>query len=558
MKPHAPFESTDDPDVLVIGAGPAGIALSLKTAGAGLKTVLVESGGPGREDFPQTLADTPHYDPVRHAPMTDATRRQLGGASVIWGGRIVPYDPVDFDHRPYVSGPDWPVTYDAVRHYFTEASRLCFSGEPTFSAHEIPQIRDATLVPGLPDGDVLTSSLERWSLPTDFGREYGSVLRSSPCLKLVTGLTAVEVVTGETGRDVRCIRARRQDGGEEILRARSYVLACGGLETTRLLLASDRHHVAGIGNHSDKLGRFYMGHISGKIANVQFTTDPRRTKYGYARDADGVYLRHRFSIARDVQHRERITNVVGWLANPPIADPSHGSGVLSFAYLALSSPLFGRYFVADAIRKANVGTEGRKHTVQHLLNMLRDAPATAAFVPMFAVRRFMLRRRVPGFFVPSRSNCYPLHYHGEQVPNADSRVTLARDTDPLGLRRLAIDLRFSQQDVDGVLRAHELWDRHLREHRCGRLEYTYADRDSAVWEQASDGFHQAGTTRMSKHPDDGVVDSNLRVHGLSNLFVASGSVLPTASQANTTFMIVVFALRLADHLQAVIRGNVSG
>jgi choline dehydrogenase-like flavoprotein len=543
-------DAADVVDVVVIGAGPAGIALSLRTAAAGLRTVLVESGGQRRQDFPQSLADTPHYDPARHAPMTDATRRQVGGASVIWGGRIVPYDPIDFDHRGHIPGSDWPVTYDEVRPYFARASRLCYSGEPIFSSHEIPALRGETLVPGLPDADVLTTSLERWSLPTNFGREYRKELLSSPRLRLMTGVTAVEIVTAEDGRSVRFIRGRRADGSEVVLQGRCYVLACGGLETTRLLMASDRHHRAGIGNHSDKLGRFYMGHISGKIATVHFTTDPRRTLYGYSRDREGVYLRHRFSISREAQHRERLTNVVGWLANPPIADPSHGSGVLSFAYLALSSPLFGRYFVADAIRKANVGTAGRSSTWRHVLNMVLDAPATAAFIPTFAVRRFMLHRRVPGFFVRSRSNRYPLHYHGEQVPNPSSRVTLAKDTDALGLRRLVIDLQFSEQDVDGVLRSHEMWDSHLRQHRCGHLEYTVDDRSAAVWEQATDGFHQAGTTRMSRRPEDGVVDPSLRVHGISNLYVASGSVLPTSSQANTTFMIVVFALRLADHLRA--------
>lgn len=542
----------DGVDVIVIGAGPAGIALSLKTAAAGLRTVLVESGGERRQEFPQSLGDTPHFDPLRHAPMTDATRRQVGGASVIWGGRIVPYDPVDFDYRPHIAGSDWPVTYEAVRPYFAEASRLCVSGEPVFSSLEIPTLRGETLVPGLPDSDVLTTSLERWSLPTNFGREYRSALKATPGLRLVTDLTAVEVVTGSDGRQVEAIRARRPAGGEEMLRARAYVLACGGLETTRLLLASDRHHRHGLGNQSDKLGRFYMGHISGKIANVRFTTDPKKTLYGYSRDSEGVYLRHRFSISREAQHRERLPNVVAWLANPPIADPAHGSGVLSFAYLALSSPFFGKYFVADAIRKANIGSDGRKNTWKHVANMLRDASATAAFVPTFAVQRYMRRRRVPGFFVRSRSNCYPLHYHGEQVPNSESRVTLAEEADQLGLRKLVIDLQYSQQDVDGVLRAHEMWDRHLRNHDCGYLEYTVADRAAGIWEQAADGFHQAGTTRMSTRPDAGVVDPDLRVHGVSNLYIASGSVLPTSSQANTTFMIVVFALRLADHLTETI------
>ena len=62
--------------------------------------------------------------------------------------------------------------------------------------------------------------------------------------------------------------------------------------------------------------------------------------------------------------------------------------------------------------------------------------------------------------------------------------------------------------------------------------------------------HQIGLTRMSNSPRDGVVDGDLAVHGLRNLWVASTGVLPTGSQAHPTFAAVALALRLAEHLTA--------
>jgi choline dehydrogenase-like flavoprotein len=58
---------------------------------------------------------------------------------------------------------------------------------------------------------------------------------------------------------------------------------------------------------------------------------------------------------------------------------------------------------------------------------------------------------------------------------------------------------------------------------------------------------------MAARAEDGVVDEHLAVHGMSNLFVASSSAFVTSSQANPTFMIVTFALRLADRLKSVLK-----
>lgn len=549
-------------DLVVVGAGPAGIVVALEVASQGFDVVLIESGRKSFSRQVQALADAGELDPNLHAPMSIATRRQVGGASVIWGGRCVPYDPVDFDHRPHIGDARWPVSYDELTPYFQRACDWLVCGRPVFDA-ATTEVLPRSIVPGFPDGDVRASALERWSLPTNFGNEYRRKLRQSPRVRLVTGLTCTEIACSPDGSCVDHLKCKTLSGKTLTARASRYVLACGGLETTRLLLASQRPNGEPLGNHSDHLGRWYMGHVEGVVANVRFLTPAQETVYDYVRDVDGVYVRHRISMARRFQHECQLPNVVAWLANPEIADPRHGSGALSLAYLLLASPV-GRLFAPDAQRLSLTGkrvpgapygpVQSDGSIREHLLNLLRDPAATGGFIIGFGGNRLGGRRpRAPGFFIPSPINVYPLQYHGEHIPHRESRVTLTPARDSLGMPRLRIDLRFSEQDIGGVVRAHRHWDEYLRRTGLGRLEYLHDDLEQAVAERIGGGFHQIGTTRMAVRPEDGVVDRELCVHGMSNLFVASSSTFVTSGQANSTFMIVVFAVRLADHLSSLLR-----
>ena len=534
-------------DVAVVGAGPAGIVLALELAQAGYEVALIESGRLGFSKPIQTLSEVSAFDPQCHAPMAECTRRQVGGASTIWGGRCVPYDPVDFDQRDYIPDSAWPVTYEELTPYFQRACDYFLCGQAEFNLHQIPSIAQKSIVPGLPDGHVLTSTLERWSLPTNFGQEYGPALKRSRRIKLLYGLTCTEIETHEQGTQVQALVGKTLNGKTVRVQGQQYVLAGGALNTTRLLLASDRRHPGGIGNHSGLLGRFYMGHLSGEIATVQFTTTPQKTVFKFDRDPDGVYLRRRFSFSREFLHDQKLANIVAWLGVPQFADPSHRNGILSLAHLALNSPVLGRYLRTKVPRE--LGFHDTKTSPwTHGTNILKDLGNTLTFVPGFAYQRFLARRKIPALFVYSGANEYPLHYHSEQQPNPNSRVSLSDERDILGLRKLVIDLRCTPQDIDTVVRAHRYWDDHLRRYGCGQLKFLTDDLEARVLAQFRDGFHQVGTTRMAARPGEGVVDGDCRVHGMDNLFVASSSIFVTSGQANSTFMIIVLALRLSIHL----------
>ncbi|HEY9768035.1 MAG TPA: GMC oxidoreductase [Coleofasciculaceae cyanobacterium] len=542
-------KATITSDIGVVGAGPAGIVLALELAQAGYDVALLESGRLDFSEAIQNLGDANHFDPQFHAPMSESTRRQIGGTSTIWGGRCVPYDPVDFAQRNHIPNSDWPVTYEELKVYFQRACDYFLCGKSEFDLNNMSHIEQKSIVPGLPDEEVLTSTLERWSLPTNFGKEYLAQLKRSERIKLFYGLTCTEINTNDQGVRVELLRAKTLGGKNLNIKCQKYVLAGGALNNTRLLLASDRYHAGGIGNHSGLLGKFYMGHLSGDIAIAHFTTPPKETVFGFDRDSDNTYIRRRFSFAPEFLQEQELSNTVAWLGTPDFGDFSHQNGILSSAYIALSLPVLkSRLGASTAIRKAAIGNDKGIY-YRHIMNIIKDFGEILSFIPNFSYRRFVAKRKIPALFVYSAANEYPLHYYSEQVPNPDSTVSLSDETDELGMGRLNIDLRFTDRDIENVVKAHHHWDRHLRKHESGYLKYLTDDLEASVWSQAGDGFHQVGTTRMSEHPSKGVVGSNCNIHGFDDLFVASSSTFVTSGQANSTFMIVAFALRLADHLK---------
>ena len=65
--------------------------------------------------------------------------------------------------------------------------------------------------------------------------------------------------------------------------------------------------------------------------------------------------------------------------------------------------------------------------------------------------------------------------------------------------------------------------------------------------------HHIGTTRMAVSSEFGVVDSNLKVFGLSNLFISGSSVFPTSSVVNPTYTIIALSLRLGEFIRLQVK-----
>ena len=217
---------------------------------------------------------------------------------------------------------------------------------------------------------------------------------------------------------------------------------------------------------------------------------------------------------------------------------------MSVMYLAMITPVLGKRLAPPAI--ANSITKGKVTGLkQHIWNVIREFPGSLWSPASIFFRRYCLKRKLPGICLYSRANQYALHFHAEQVPDRDNRMKLADDGETLEIHYDLCD-----EDIDSVIRIHEVLDQWLRKCGCGKLEYWFPKEKlpAEIRSMSRDGIHQCGTTRIAATSDEGVVDSDLRVWGTKNLYVCSSSTFPTSGQANPTFLLGAFSVRLAHHL----------
>nr|WP_233236684.1 GMC family oxidoreductase [Bordetella sp. LUAb4] len=568
-----PSGSVLNADICIVGAGAAGITLALALMDSGLDVVLLESGGPNAEKDTQALYQGTVPDARMHSEPDRYRERRMGGSTTIWGGRCMPLDPIDFEPRGYIAHSGWPIGLDDLMPYYPRANHLCEAGDYAYTAETAFHHPIRPMIEGFDGTAFTTNTLERFSAPTDFGRRYAERLRHAPVRVIQhANLCRLDNAPAGASRDAGKEGAGKEGAGNSghgnaavgpahvrtlsgtafMVQARAYVLATGGLETARLLLASPGTSGRGLGNGNDVVGRYYMCHIAGTIGTVDLSR-AASVWHGYEVSDEGVYCRRRLALTPEAQRRLQAGNFIARLHHPRIPDPGHGSSVLSALYLA--RPVIP-YEYAKRLYGDTPGTFGL--WLKHLGNVVKGMPQAVAFMWHLLTQRKLADRKFPSIIVHPRNRRYSLDFHAEQEPNADSRVMLGTGTDALGVPRVHVDWRYTARDVATIQVALAELARELRASGVGSFEYDPAMVEMEMTRYGAYGGHHIGTARMGRDPRDSVVDTDCRVHEASNLFVAGAAVFPTSGQANPTLTIVALALRLAGHLRQVYATGATG
>lgn len=497
---------------VVVGSGAAGLFIANELVKQGHDVVVIESGGVNLGSFEASEFATVGR---RHDGIRIGRSRSLGGTTNLWGGQLVEFQAADFAPREGLSESRWPIRYEEIQPYYAKAYESL--GIPSAAQADAPVIRHFLRAePRFEDG--LELFLTRWMKSPSFAVHYQSALRG-PRLPLLLDHT----VTGFTteGPAVRAVRVIGPTGAIEHVEGDRFVLACGTIETSRLLLhAATGERCPWASNPN--LGARFQDHLGGPIASV-IPIDRRRLDEMFC---TMVWSGHKFQPKIRMSESAR-TKENGLSVHGMFLYESSVSENLVYLKQFLKAALFSR----------------RISNVRDLFTNLRACGRY--LVPL--MWKYVVDNRV---FVPSTAKI-ALIAQSEQVPLRQSRITLdPSSTASRGLPRAVLDWRLRGDEV-GALRDFALrCDRALRAAGLARLEIPerLSASHPAFLDTLRDTNHQAGGACMAESEAEGVVDRDLRVFGTENLYVAGAATFPTSSGANTTFTALAFGARLVDHL----------
>lgn len=506
-----------DTDIAIAGAGAAGITTARELIGSGRKVLLIESGGFAPEAETQALNDG-EIAGEPYSPLNEARLRCFGGTTHLWGGQCRPLDTIDFEARSWLPYSGWPLTRRNLEPYYRRAHEICELGPYLYDAEAwraaVPALLDL-------DPSKWVNRLLHFSPPTQFGNAYRRELQDASNVTALLNANLVELILNGSAKAVTELKLKSLDGKTMIVRPKVAVLACGGIENARLLLASNKIMTSGIGNMNDLVGRFFMEHPNALIAYGVPLTDIKRYAAYFSTEgmrvripAGEAAIRVKLALAEDFQQAQRLRNAaidVGW---------GHSR---SEGYLALKR-IFRSFERGEMPNRPS----------ETFLTTMSDMRGIAA-----------------GLYGQLRGRGYLwFGANVEQEPNPASRVTLDRERDALASPKPRLEWRLTDGDKEAVRTTISLLGKELA--RLG-VARTHIDgwllKEDPHWEELDIRYHHMGTTRMSDDPKAGVVDRHGRVHGIANLYVAGSSVFPTSGYANPMLTIVALAVRLADHLK---------
>lgn len=480
-------------DVCIIGSGPAGAFAAKILAKGGKKVAVIECGN---VDVDTNAADILDTEASAFASKNNICfSLQIGGTSNLWSGGLIKLDDVDLITREQFGFQGWPFSWEELNRYYSKVD-------------EYTKVQTRS-TPSDAIEDTVIYSKDFNVLRTPF--VTSALVEETENLTLLSMTIAAILNFDKSKNRIVSVEAYdKRSGKYKTIIAKKFILAAGTLSIIQILLNSIERSPRKRPPFYDNLGRYFSTHPKGDIGILHLfkplapshpmialdqSTDLTHTfQMGFSKTSllEHDVLNHSLRFVSSFHHRAG--KIFGVLQRFISSIPIFQNGKLASVVIKFGIQLFQ---VIDKIRFLS--------------------PNNNKLV-------------VRGFF--------------DQKSKASNRVVLSDKHNSLGLSLVKIEYDFNESDWKDVEAFVALFSRELEKLKIGKIDYKRPDNADFS------GIHShfIGGTRMGVSAQDSVVDKNLKVHGVDNLYISGPSTFPSFGYANPFYTIAAMSIRLAEEL----------
>jgi len=519
-----------NPEILIIGAGTAGLYLANKLMGSGLSVLVLDKGG--------LVGKRPNKNSVINLGMPYKGSYKgrsfgIGGTSTLWGGQMIPLSELDFIDRSSRGLKEWPIKHQDLVPYFENVRKSL--GLNSYNKSSQKKIKKFFFPKVYNLSEDFNLRLSQW-IPfkkRNFAKYYYKkvIHNRNTEVEVWTNALTEKIIKSEENENYKIteVLAKSPSGRVLLVKAHKVIICAGALESTRLLLEFEsRYSDKGL-RISPALGLFFSDHLSinlGEIIpnnfkNINLMLAPIFYK--------GIMYTPRLELSANYQK----------INNSP-------SAFVHFTFITKGDTFFD--FVRDFLR-----SKQDRRKIKNSYPILFAIWSVFGLFSMAFWRFFYRRLKFP------EGSKVLMQIDFEQVANKHSVIRLEDGKNENSRRKLIIDWRLTEKEMIVIDKTSKdvvnfFQNSDLKKHF--KLNSNFNNRDKFSDSNIYDVYHPTGTISMGSDETNSVVDLDLKLHGCSNLYVSSTAVFPSPGSANPGMTHLALTDRLGDFLLKQQKGDV--
>ena len=522
----------DNSDICIVGGGPAGITLAYKLSqNNSLNISIIESGDLSFNAEYQKLntgecLELGNYPHLNYS-ISNNRIRQFGGTSNIWAGWCGPLEKNDFNERSWIQDSGWPISYEDLEPYYKESQSILNLSKFIYNKDVYDYYPEAHSNAYLKEFKNIFWQFS--SPPIKFNHKYLEYFKKKDNIKLFLQCTITDLTkVNNKIIDVSCMNKSIKLK----FKSKIFILACGAIENATILLNFQKKNPKdNFNNHN--VGKYFMEHPHCTIG------------YGYTKDNNKNF------ISCYSQNKIKKLDNNKFLAGVVIFDAVQKENKINNCVSVFLPHNFLEVQSAIILRGIFTLKAFNFNFISLFVQLFKDTKKI--YLNIFDILKNYISKKKK-FYIIARI---------EQVPNKDSRVYLSKIKNKYGNYFPVLDWRMTKQDLKTLsinfnevklnLEKNNIADVYpsdfIKAIQDEKIDNEKDERTKDLQNKVYGTGHHMGTTRMGNDKSISVVDRNLKIHEIDNLYCASSSVFATSGYINPTLTIVALSLRLADYLE---------